>query len=416
MTALHIVEFADITNTGRVRRNNEDSYIVEPPLFVLADGMGGAQAGEVASRLTIEAFAGFPDNGGAEERLRGAISEANRRVVERGRNDPKTAGMGSTVTAALVDGECVAFGHVGDSRAYLLRRGQFQQISRDHSLVGELVRQGRITVEEAGSHPQRSVITRALGATDDVDVDTWRIEAEDGDLYLLCSDGLTDMVDDAAIAAAVTQDRPLRAILEQLVKQALDAGGDDNITVVAFRVGTGEAAPGRVDEATVERQRPPVDPDTLTEADRVPPIDAPLAPLPPASQRTPVTSIQPAIKRTHILPEDFDQPPQRRSIVKPLVILLIIAILAAAAVIGSIVGLRRAHFIGIDPATGRVAVYEGVPFELTADHTLYRKIYTSPTLYAAQLTAKRRHDLFDHELQSRADAVAEVKALEQDQP
>jgi PPM family protein phosphatase len=203
MTALHIVEFADITNTGRVRRNNEDSYIVEPPLFVLADGMGGAQAGEVASRLTIEAFAPFPATGGAEDRLRGAISEANRRVVERGRNDPKTAGMGSTVTAALVDGEFVAFGHVGDSRAYLLRRGRFDQISRDHSLVGELVRQGRITVEEAGSHPQRSVITRALGATDEVDVDTWRIEAEDGDLYLLCSDGLTDMIDDATIAATV---------------------------------------------------------------------------------------------------------------------------------------------------------------------------------------------------------------------
>ena len=324
--------------------------------------------------------------------------------------------MGSTVTAALVEGECVAFGHVGDSRAYLLRRGQFQQISRDHSLVGELVRQGRITVEEAGSHPQRSVITRALGATDDVDVDTWKIEAEDGDLYLLCSDGLTDMVDDAAIAATVQQEKPLRAILEQLVKQALDAGGDDNITMVAFRVGTGGPAVPRVERPTAEIETPRVDPDTLTEADRVPAIEAPLPPLPPPAARTPVTSIQPVIKRTHILPDDLDEPQQRRSIVKPLVILLIIAILAAAAVIGSIVGLRRAHFVGLDPATGRVAVYEGVPFELTSDHTLYRKIYTSPTLYAAQLTAKKRHDLFDHKLQSRADALAEVKALEKNQP
>jgi protein phosphatase len=413
MTALHIVEFADITNTGRVRRNNEDSYIVEPPLFVLADGMGGAQAGEVASRLTIEAFAPFPATGGPEDRLRGAISEANRRVVERGRNDPKTAGMGSTVTAALVDGEFVAFGHVGDSRAYLLRRGRFDQISRDHSLVGELVRQGRITVEEAGSHPQRSVITRALGATDEVDVDTWRIEAEDGDLYLLCSDGLTDMIDDATIAATVKQDLPLEAILDQLVKQALDAGGDDNVTVVAFRVGTGEPVKPRVEKPTAEMEAARVDPDTLTEADRVPAVEAP---LPPPSERTPITTMQPVIKRTQILPEDFDQPPPRRSVVKPLVILLIIAILAGAAVIGSIVGLRRAHFVGIDPATGRVAVYEGVPFELTSDHTLYRKIYTSPTLYAAQLSSKKRHDLFDHKLQSKADAIAEVRALERIQP
>jgi PPM family protein phosphatase len=221
------------------------------------------------------------------------------------------------------------------------------------------------------------------------------------------------MIDDDTIARTVRQELPLKAILEQLVKQALDAGGDDNVTVVAFRVGTGEPAPRRVERPTVEMETPRVDPDTLTEADRVPAVQAPLAP-PPEADRTPVTTMHPVVKRTHILPADFDQPPQRRSVVKPLVILLILVILAAAAVIGSIVGLRRAHFVGIDER-GKVAVYEGVPFEFTSDHTLYRKIYTSP-LYAAQLTPKTRHDLFDHELESRADAVAEVKALEKIQP
>jgi protein phosphatase len=268
------------------------------------------------------------------------------------------------------------------------------------------------------------VITRALGATDDVDVDTWRVDAEDGDLFLLCSDGLTDMVDDASIAETLNRDLPLERILDELVRKALDAGGDDNITAVAFRVGwaDGAAPPRRAERSTVEMETPDaLKEDTLTEADRVPPVEVPDAPPPAAPDRepvgvTPVTTIRPAIRRQSILPQDIDEPAPRRSIVKPLIVLLVIAILAVAAVAGSIAGLRWSHFVGVDPATGRVAVYEGVPFDITSSHTLYRKIYTSPTLYAAQLSAKKRHALFDHKLQSRDDALAEVHALEKIQP
>ena len=166
MTALRIVEFADITNTGRVRRNNEDSYLVEPPLFVLADGMGGAQAGEVASRLDDRGVRRrSPTTAAAEERLRGTISEANRRVVERGRSRPEDRRHGLDGHGRAGRGRVRGRSGTSATRApTCCAGGQFQQLSHDHSLVGELVRQGRITVEEAGSHPQRSVITRALGA------------------------------------------------------------------------------------------------------------------------------------------------------------------------------------------------------------------------------------------------------------
>jgi hypothetical protein len=171
--------------------------------------------------------------------------------------------------------------------------------------------------------------------------------------------------------------------------------------------------------ATLQADDAPTE-DTLTEADRVPAVadsDAAETPAPTAtaSAPTPVTTIRPAIRRP-LLPADLDEPPRRRSVVKPLIFLIVIAVLAAAAVIGSIAGLRWAHFVGVDPKTGRVAVYEGVPFDITSDHTLYRTIYTSPSLYAAQLTKRQRDALLDHALKSKADALAEVKALEKRQP
>ena len=164
--AVRIADHASSSHTGKVRRTNEDSYLDDPPLFVVADGMGGARAGELASRLAVDTFRELAPAAGedAEARLRRTILESNRRVLERAQNDPATAGMGSTVTAALLDGDRVVLGHVGDSRAYLLRDGVLQQLSHDHSLVAELERAGRLTREEAAVHPQRSVITRALGA------------------------------------------------------------------------------------------------------------------------------------------------------------------------------------------------------------------------------------------------------------
>src|SRR5213596_2006865 len=226
--------YARASDTGKKRRRNEDAYVVAPPLFAVADGMGGAQAGEVASRLAAAALKDVDSQGlSGRDRVISLIAEANRRVYERSSTDPSASGMGTTMTVALVEGDVVTIGHVGDSRAYLVRDGRMEQLTEDHSLVAELVRSGKLSPEEAEAHPQRSVITRALGTDPDVDVDTFSIETNAGDLFLLCSDGLTDMVAEDRIFELVDENRPdIDAALTALVKAANRAGGEDNITVV----------------------------------------------------------------------------------------------------------------------------------------------------------------------------------------
>jgi serine/threonine protein phosphatase PrpC len=263
------------THPGRKRRHNEDTYVVEPPLFAVADGMGGAKAGEVASGLAAGALKeGRSDDMSGEERVVDLIQEANRRVFRRASEDREASGMGTTMTVALVEPDRVIFGHVGDSRAYLIREGQIEQLTDDHSLVAELVRSGRLSPEEAESHPQRSVITRAVGTEADVDVDTFSIRPEPGDLFLICSDGLTDMVDDETIIKAIEKHREnLDEAAKALVGAANRVGGEDNITVVFFEVREGE----RLEDTAVTAAAPAVDgevdDDTLSELDEVPPIE-----------------------------------------------------------------------------------------------------------------------------------------------
>jgi protein phosphatase len=237
------------TDPGRKRRRNEDSYVCEPPLFAVADGMGGAQAGEVASQLAAAALRegnGGGGGGAAEERVVSLIQEANRRVWQRANEDAAASGMGTTVTAALVepDGR-VVFGHVGDSRAYVLRGEKLEQLTEDHSLVAELVRRGELSPQEAVTHPQRSVITRALGTDPDVDVDTFSVSAIAGDLFLICSDGLSSMVDDETLRRALADNRgDLDAAAKALVNAANHGGGEDNITAVLFEVAEGDDPAG----------------------------------------------------------------------------------------------------------------------------------------------------------------------------
>ena len=265
-----------ITDTGRKRRRNEDAYVCEPPLFAIADGMGGAQAGEVASRLAAAALKESDARTlGGEERISDLIQEANRRVYDRSITDPNTSGMGTTITVALVEDGNVAFGHVGDSRAYLIREGRMEQVTEDHSLVNELMKSGKLSREEAETHPQRSVITRALGTDPDVDADTFTIEAKAGDVFLLCSDGLTDMVGEREIQELVERNREnLDAALKALVKAANRGGGEDNITVVAFEIAEGQAL---IHDGDTRESVLPVEPrddeDTLTEVDAVPVVD-----------------------------------------------------------------------------------------------------------------------------------------------
>jgi PPM family protein phosphatase len=246
-----VASYSGTSDTGRKRRRNEDAYVIAPPLFAVADGMGGAQAGEVASKLAAAAL-GDTDSGALSgaERVASLIQEANRRVHERATADPSTSGMGTTMTVALVEDGVVTIGHVGDSRAYLIRDGRLEQLTEDHSLVNELLKSGKLSPEEAETHPQRSVITRAVGTDPDVDVDSFSIEAQEDDVFLLCSDGLTDMVTDEDILELLEKYRgDLDRATKSLVSAANLGGGEDNITVVAFRIASRSSEP---DEDTLE--------------------------------------------------------------------------------------------------------------------------------------------------------------------
>jgi protein phosphatase len=286
------------TDPGRKRRRNEDAFVCRPPLFGIADGMGGAQAGEVASGLAAAALKESGDNGGGEHRVVELIQEANRRVHDRATTDATAAGMGTTMTVALVgsDGR-VAMGHVGDSRAYLFRSNRLEQITDDHSLVAELVRRGELSPAEAEVHPQRSVITRALGTDPDVDVDAFSIEAEAGDIFLLCSDGLSSMVDGRAMEDIIAQHRnDLAAAAKALIHAANRGGGEDNITAVLFELAEDDPeAAAEPDEETRELAPGEADGVAFDEEDTLHPEDGVAPPAAVDTMIVPASDIQAAL-------------------------------------------------------------------------------------------------------------------------
>jgi protein phosphatase len=257
---------AGLTDTGRRRRQNEDAFVCDPPLFAIADGMGGAQAGELASRLAAAAIEEAAAAVSDEEGVVDVVRAANARIFERSLSDPAVAGMGTTATVALVDEHtgALTLAHVGDSRAYRFRGGLLEQLTTDHSLVAELVRSGRLTEAEAAVHPHRSVITRALGTEADVEVDTRTLDVAPGDLVLLCSDGLSAMVRDDEIARVLeTSDGDPYLAADALVRAANAAGGEDNVTVVLFEVVDGDPVPRTVPAKAVASPSP-ADPDAET--------------------------------------------------------------------------------------------------------------------------------------------------------
>jgi PPM family protein phosphatase len=383
---MRLGDSAGRTDPGRVRRRNEDAFVLDPPLFAVADGMGGAQAGEVASRLAAATFREYHEADGLqpEERLQAIVKEANRRIFERARRDTQASGMGTTVTAALLTGGRVTIGHVGDSRAYRIRDGGLEQLTEDHSLVGDLMRSGRLTPEEAEAHPQRSVITRALGTDPEVDVDTSVVEAEPGDLFMLCSDGLTTMVPDDEILRIVAEAPVLDEAARELVRAANSGGGEDNVTVILFAVtGDGEteetqvAAPETDGKATTDELE-----DTLTGLEPVTPV---------------VTAA--------------DSPRPKRPRWGRRVLWALVALAFVAAVIGgALYGLSRAYFVGSNE-DGRIVVYQGVPFDVRDGVGLYRERYVSP-LHTSQLSPEERAELFDHRLVSYSTALARVSLYE----
>ena len=248
--------FAAATDVGRMRKNNEDSYLSSKPVAAVADGMGGHSAGEVASAIAIEELAALRDRGpwenetAATDDLKQAILRANRRIREMAASDRKLNGMGTTLVALLEDGDMVHVANVGDSRGYLLRQGELSQVTVDHSLVQELVDDGRLSPEDAERHPQRSVITRALGIDPEVEFDLFTYKLQVGDRLLLCSDGLSDVVEPTQIRNVLLRVRSPQKAARQLVTVANEQGGPDNITVIVVEAVDESAALDLEDEQT----------------------------------------------------------------------------------------------------------------------------------------------------------------------
>ncbi len=269
MTRFQVASASDV---GRVREANEDSLWVGDSVFAVADGMGGHAAGEVASSTALEPVERldgrvYPDAEQALSALRDAVLEANVTVANMAADDPDLRGMGTTLTAAMREGRRIHLAHVGDSRAYLYRDGEFSQVTTDHTLVQHLIDEGQISEEEAATHPQRSIITRAIGVGLSVDVDTFTLDLLDGDQLLLCSDGLTGVVDDRTIAEVLEHSDDAHAAVAELVRRANDSGGPDNITVVLVRAMSDEEARRRT--AVPIRSAAPTGGDEGSWADRL---------------------------------------------------------------------------------------------------------------------------------------------------
>ena len=246
--------WAALSDIGRVRTHNEDSVLAQPPLFVVADGLGGHEAGEVASAIAVETLRDHAPRRPDSKALARAVRAANREVIRAAREGYGHAGMGTTMTAAIVEGTRIAIAHVGDSRAYLLHAGVLQRVSEDHSMVADMIRRGQLTEAEARYHPNRSVITRALGTDPNMTADTYELDAESGDRLLLCSDGLTGMLEDAAIAEMLGGYRDPQTAARTLIDAANDAGGHDNISVVIVDIeGEGTSRAGSTVDASGAR-------------------------------------------------------------------------------------------------------------------------------------------------------------------
>jgi protein phosphatase len=408
---LRAAETVRRTDTGRQRRGNEDSSLARPPVFVVADGMGGAQAGEVASQIAVEAFEhGLPGEGSPEERLSSRVQEANRRIHEISRAEHERAGMGTTLTAAFVDDRHIAIAHVGDSRAYLYRRGELKRLTRDHSLVGELVRQGKLTEAQAEEHPQRSIITRALGPEPTVEVDTWSYPASAGDVLLLCSDGLTSMIAEERIGEILGQARDLDTAGDQLIAEANEAGGRDNITVVLFRledVGDGDDA----DHPTMV-SGPGTDEAQRTTTTTSPPTQgsAPTVVPPP---RTKQASSTLPLARTQGRPEPdatARRPRRAQRYAKPIAALIAVLVVLFLVLGGGYLATRQLYFLGTN-SQGIVTIYRGLPYDLPAGIHLYETFYVSG-VPASVVPADRRATLLNHHLRSQGDASGLVRSLE----
>ena len=384
---LRVAEQAFRSDTGRQRTANEDSLYARAPLFAVADGMGGAQAGEVASQIAAEAFEPVDrGDGSAEAFLRSIAEVANERIHTLALTDSSVQGMGTTLTAALVEGDEVSFAHVGDSRAYVYRDGEVKLLTSDHSLVEELRRQGRLTDAQAADHPQRSIITRALGPESEVEVDTLTVSGRPGDVFLICSDGLTTMVKDEEIAAIFAASDSLEDAVTSLVRAANEAGGRDNITVIAFRLA--DAA-----DVTAEEEATLIGPSAA---------EAGLS-----AERVRAAAERRAADRRG------PEPARRRRWKTAAKALAAVAVIAAICV-GAVLGARQVYFLGTDEG-GRLTLYRGLPYDLPFDIELYSEVYSIP-VQVSSLPEDRRDEAVNHDLRGRDDAVSPPRQISRTPP
>lgn len=361
------------TDVGRVREGNEDSYFVDADLFAVADGMGGHAAGDVASATAVEVIQ--QRRGEIDPRdpdsLAAIIREANRAIWEKSANDPSLRGMGTTCTMILIDGTQAQIAHVGDSRAYLYRQGQIRQITEDHTLVSRMVREGKLKPEEAESHPQRSMITRALGVDDEVEVDRSSLDLAQDDRIIICSDGLTGMISESDIADTLEHEAEPQAAAEMLVKRANQAGGQDNITVIVIDVGAEQsAAPPVTEHRSDLGERTHTDP-------------------------TADTGYHLAVEVT----------PRRSPWLRRIVVtILVLAVLAGGGIFAARYALNNSWFVGVDDS-GVVTIYRGIPDEV-AGITL-KRVHERSSIELSQLPSFKRDDV---EAGIKVDSLEEAEA------
>jgi PPM family protein phosphatase len=360
------------TDVGRVREANEDAFHVGDSIVAVADGMGGHLAGEVASATALEPIKAldgtpFEDGPSAIAALREAVIQANNTVSQMAHDEPTYRGMGTTLTAALIEGRRLHLAHVGDSRAYLLRGDRFSQLTDDHTLVQHLVDEGQITREEAATHPQRSIITRAIGVSPDIDVDALSVELDPGDQLLLCSDGLTGVVEDDQIARMLAAWDDPDETLARLIEAANDGGGPDNVTAVLLRFGEVPAVAGGADEDEDGEDTGPFggpDPEAAG-AQRAPVVIGTRSDAGDgdwARRLGNYGALTPVSGGSTAVDEGRSERTAGRSVAKLAVIVLGVAVLAGLAFLGGRFLIDRSFYVGLDDE--EVVIYRGVDLTL----------------------------------------------------
>ena len=404
---LRVVEHAAFTDTGRQRRANEDALFSRSPLFAVADGMGGAKAGEIASRTAIDVIGLGVEDGITRSRIVELVRRANRAVHDAQVRDEELSGMGTTVTVAHVGEEVLTVAHVGDSRAYLMRGGGLRRLTEDHSLVEEMRRSGKLTAEEAANHPQRSIITRALGPDSTVEVDVREFKLERGDIVLLCSDGLTSMIPEGRIGEIIAGNLKLDTTGRALIAAANAAGGRDNITVVLLRVGDTDDPVVEADDQTT----------TVGPAVRLDGEDRDTGPLPASEEILQTGDVRAAAAgipapAARLMARDPRKKPRSRRKAKVVAATLATVLTIGIFALAGWIATRVTYFIGTKD--GFVAIYQGAPYDLPLGIKLYSPVYRSG-IPISSVDEARRETLLNHKLRSGDDAQDLIKAVERDE-